>query len=118
MLDLRMSWELLGPPARSTRHATGPPTHTHTPTLHPLTYTHTHTHTHMFPLSSRTSWEFPEITSGKYTMVSDADGKQYPWYGAKHELATLEGPTHRHTLTIDMNDNFFPQVGTGTRGRG
>ncbi|ESO07866.1 hypothetical protein HELRODRAFT_75099 [Helobdella robusta] len=58
-----------------------------------------------------TSWEFPEIVSGKYKMVSDADGKQYPWYGSKNEVAHLQGPTQNPTTaTIHMNDNFFPQV--------
>lgn len=58
-----------------------------------------------------TSWEFPEIVLGKYRMISDADGKQYPWYGSKTEVQTLEGPTLQPTLaTIHMNDNFFPQV--------
>ena len=58
-----------------------------------------------------TSWEFPEIVVGKYRMISDADGKQYPWYGSKTEVQTLEGPTLQPThVTIHMNDNFFPQV--------
>jgi len=44
-------------------------------------------------------------------MISDADGKQYPWYGSKSEVQTLEGPTMQPThVTIHMNDNFFPQV--------
>jgi len=44
-------------------------------------------------------------------MISDADGKQYPWYGSKTEVQTLEGPTLQPThVTIHMNDNFFPQV--------
>jgi len=44
-------------------------------------------------------------------MISDADGKQYPWYGSKTEVQTLEGPTMQPThVTIHMNDNFFPQV--------
>jgi hypothetical protein len=60
---------------------------------------------------NRTSWEFPEIVIGKYRMISDADGKQYPWYGSKTEVQTLEGPTLQPTfVTVHMNDNFFPQV--------
>ena len=48
---------------------------------------------------------------GKYRMISDADGKQYPWYGSKTEVQTLDGPTVQPThVTIHMNDNFFPQV--------
>lgn len=58
-----------------------------------------------------TSWEFPEIVSGKYKMISDADGKQYPWYGSKDEVRTVKGPTDMFTqVTVHMNDNFFPQV--------
>ena len=59
----------------------------------------------------RTSWEFPEIISGKYTMIGDADGKQYPWYGSKLELQPVYGPTTAPACaTVHMNDNFFPQV--------
>ena len=43
-------------------------------------------------------------------MISDADGKKYPWYGAKRELCEIVGPAHKRTLTVEMNDNFFPQV--------
>ena len=43
-------------------------------------------------------------------MISDADGKQYPWYGSKHEVDTIQGPSHRQTISLHMNDNFFPQV--------
>ena len=59
----------------------------------------------------RTSWEFPEIVGNKYKMISDADGKMYPWYGSKHEVQTVLGPTTSHQpVTVHMNDNFFPQV--------
>lgn len=57
-----------------------------------------------------TSWEFPELQSGKYKMVSDADGKQYPWYGAKTEMQELRGPAPPQAVNVHMNDNFFPQV--------
>lgn len=43
-------------------------------------------------------------------MVSDADGKQYPWYGARQEVSTVTGPCPRQHVTVEMNDNFFPQV--------
>lgn len=43
-------------------------------------------------------------------MIGDADGKQYPWYGSKLELQTLHGPSCQQTVTVHMNDNFFPQV--------
>ena len=49
--------------------------------------------------------------SGKYTMIGDADGKQYPWYGSKLELQAVYGPMATSTCTtVHMNDNFFPQV--------
>lgn len=44
-------------------------------------------------------------------MVSDSDGKRYPWYGTKHELQTVEGPTDEPSrATVIMHDNFFPQI--------
>ena len=44
-------------------------------------------------------------------MVSDADGRQYPWYGSKKEVEYLQGPTKSSTfLTVQMDDNFYPQV--------
>ena len=44
-------------------------------------------------------------------MIGDADGKQYPWYGSKLELQTVHGPsTEPQTISVHMNDNFFPQV--------
>ena len=62
-------------------------------------------------MNFRTSWEFPEIVGSKYKMISDADGKMYPWYGSKHEVQTVNGPSSTHQqITVHMNDNFFPQV--------
>jgi hypothetical protein len=58
----------------------------------------------------RTSWEFPEIAGSKWKMVSDADGKMYPWYGSRHEVHLVKGPHQAHTTAVYMNDNFFPQV--------
>jgi len=43
-------------------------------------------------------------------MISDADGKQYPWYGSRYEIQTIQGPSAKHSVTVHMNDNFFPQV--------
>lgn len=58
-----------------------------------------------------TSWELPELVSGSCTMVSDADGKHYPWYGAKNEVLKVRGPTHLPTpITVSMHDTFHPQV--------
>lgn len=57
------------------------------------------------------SWEFPELTTGRQMMISDSDGHRYPWYGSKKEVAVLKGPTSSPSmLTVIMNDNFSPQV--------
>ena len=49
--------------------------------------------------------------TGKFEMISDSDGRRYPWYGAKHEVDTIRGPTKLPTpVSVTMNDNFFPQV--------
>lgn len=61
-------------------------------------------------LCFRTSWEFPELVSNKCNMVSDSDGKHYPWYGNRHEMKTVSGPCKAQQVSIFMNDNFFPQV--------
>lgn len=61
----------------------------------------------------RTSWELPELVSGSYRMVSDADGKHYPWYGAKNEVMQVCGPTQLSTpITVSMHDTVHPQVGS------
>jgi len=45
-------------------------------------------------------------------MISDSDGKRYPWYGSKREVKLIEGPTtHSTNISTQMNDNFYPQVG-------
>lgn len=44
-------------------------------------------------------------------MISDSDGKNYPWYGGKSETALVMGPKQSKTShTISMNDNFYPHV--------
>lgn len=44
-------------------------------------------------------------------MISDSDGKHYPWYGSKTEMKTIKGPTSSSTeITVSMDDNFFPNV--------
>jgi len=44
-------------------------------------------------------------------MVSDADGKHYPWYGAKNEVMQVCGPTQLPTpITVSMHDTVHPQV--------
>lgn len=58
-----------------------------------------------------TSWEFPELTSGKQSMISDCDGRHYPWYGSRNETVIFKGPCDRYqTATVFMNDNFHPHV--------
>ncbi len=48
--------------------------------------------------------------TGQYVMISDADGKLYPWYGAKKEVQTIKGPCDKQSVTVEMNDNFFPRI--------
>ena len=44
-------------------------------------------------------------------MVSDSDGKNFPWYGSKTEVALIEGPQVNITKhNISMNDNFYPHI--------
>lgn len=56
------------------------------------------------------SWEIQELNSGQSEAVSDADGRQYPWYGITTERATLKGPQRQQTIRVCMNDNFSPTV--------
>lgn len=57
------------------------------------------------------SWEFPDLKNSKKSMISDSDGKNFPWYGGKSETALIMGPKQSRTShTISMNDNFYPHV--------
>ncbi|XP_039269433.2 uncharacterized protein LOC120344333 [Styela clava] len=57
------------------------------------------------------SWEIPALKDRRITAVSDSDGVSYPWYGNTTEIATVEGPTDTsRSLTLRMNDNFYPSV--------
>ncbi len=56
------------------------------------------------------SWEIQELNNGNSEGVSDADGRQYPWYGITTERATLKGPQNPQTVRAFMNDNFSPTV--------
>ncbi|XP_075434817.1 protein FAM78A isoform X1 [Ascaphus truei] len=57
------------------------------------------------------SWELPDLESGKISAISDSDGVNYPWYGNTTETCTVTGPTKRETkFTVSMNDNFYPSV--------
>jgi len=58
-----------------------------------------------------TSWEFPQLNGEEQPMVSDSDGKHFPWYGDHHEIQLIEGPTTKSaTFKVKMNDSFYPQV--------
>ncbi|XP_041370309.1 protein FAM78B-like [Gigantopelta aegis] len=58
-----------------------------------------------------TSWEFPELISGKQSMISDCDGRHYPWYGSRNETVIFETPCSSYQrATVTMNDNFHPHV--------
>ena len=57
------------------------------------------------------SWEIPELLSGEKPMVSDSDGKNFPFYGNKNEVAVIIGPKSNSTLhQVIMTDNFCPHV--------
>lgn len=44
-------------------------------------------------------------------MISDSDGKNFPWYGGKTEVITIKGPQSTPTThQVTMNDNFYPHV--------
>ncbi len=44
-------------------------------------------------------------------MISDSDGKNYPWYGSTQEVKLIEGPKEEfQNFTVTMNDNFHPHV--------
>ncbi|XP_064616567.1 protein FAM78B-like [Liolophura sinensis] len=56
-----------------------------------------------------TSWEFPELKSGR-PMISDCDGRHYPWYGSNDETAIFKGPCKEREAYVAMHDNFHPHV--------
>lgn len=61
--------------------------------------------------SGTSSWEIQELNSGRSTAVSDADGRQYPWYGVTTERVTVKGPcVNYQRVKVTMNDNFSPTV--------
>jgi hypothetical protein len=44
-------------------------------------------------------------------MISDSDGKNYPWYGSNREVVLVKGPQQdAKTYSVSMNDNFYPHV--------
>lgn len=59
----------------------------------------------------QSSWEIQELNSGDSVAVSDADGRQYPWYGVTSECRTVRGPSEEGCrVKVNMNDNFSPTV--------
>ena len=60
--------------------------------------------------AGQSSWEIQELNSGETTAVSDADGRQYPWYGVTTECMTVRGPCPLQRVHTLMNDNFSPTV--------
>lgn len=58
----------------------------------------------------QSSWEIQELNSGETMAVSDADGRQYPWYGVTTECVRVRGPCPNTRVRILMNDNFSPTV--------
>jgi hypothetical protein len=44
-------------------------------------------------------------------MISDSDGKLFPWYGNKTEVCLIKGPKSNYSVySVSMNDNFYPHV--------
>ncbi|CAF1047669.1 unnamed protein product [Adineta steineri] len=61
--------------------------------------------------SGYSSWEFPQLMSNQNPMISDSDGRNYPFYGSKSEVIEIQGPcTDYTTLKVLMNDNFYPHI--------
>ena len=60
--------------------------------------------------SGFSSWEIQELNGGRSVAVSDADGRQYPWYGVTTERVTVKGPAREQSVRVYMNDNFSPTV--------
>ncbi len=47
-------------------------------------------------------------------MISDSDGRNFPWYGNKTESVIISGPILTPTVhTVSMNDNFCPRITWG-----
>lgn len=62
-------------------------------------------------LTSRSSWELPDLRDRKIQAISDSDGVNYPWYGNTTETCVVVGPTKKDSkFTVSMNDNFYPSV--------
>jgi len=54
------------------------------------------------------SWEFPQLKT--QSMISDSDGRNFPWYGGNKEIAHVAGPRSATTVEVRMTDSFAPRV--------
>ena len=42
-------------------------------------------------------------------LINDSDGRNYPWYGSSHQVASINGPiSHTSKYTVTMRDFFHP----------
>ncbi|CAF0895454.1 unnamed protein product [Adineta steineri] len=57
------------------------------------------------------SWEFPQLIVRDVSMINDSCGRNYPWYGSKNQVVTIQGPINKQTEhTINMRDLFVPWI--------
>ncbi|CAF1072636.1 unnamed protein product [Rotaria sp. Silwood1] len=57
------------------------------------------------------SWEFPQLVLRDASMINDSCGRNFPWYGSKNQVVTIQGPLYRQSeYTISMRDLFVPWI--------
>ncbi|CAF0808609.1 unnamed protein product [Rotaria sordida] len=57
------------------------------------------------------SWEFPQLIVRDASMINDSCGRNFPWYGSKNQVVTIQGPIYRQSeYTISMRDLFVPWI--------
>ncbi|CAF0959195.1 unnamed protein product [Rotaria magnacalcarata] len=57
------------------------------------------------------SWEFPQLIVRDLSMINDSCGRNFPWYGSKNQVVTIQGPIYRQSEhTITMRDLFIPWI--------
>ncbi|CAF4589448.1 unnamed protein product [Rotaria sp. Silwood1] len=57
------------------------------------------------------SWEFPQLVVRDASMINDSCGRNFPWYGSKNQVVTIQGPLYRQSeYTISMRDLFVPWI--------
>ncbi|CAF4429859.1 unnamed protein product [Adineta steineri] len=60
----------------------------------------------MVILACNSSWEFPQLIVRDVSMINDSCGRNYPWYGSKNQVVTIQGPINKQTEhTINMRDD-------------